>query len=207
MPTEMREKIPGDRVRYLPPDGTEIENNWKLIRYEPDSGNAILERNATRVNVPRENFLLLNFPGSDDLYLCLQSSIARDPMATSAINAWKNNDLKTVKRNLTDIISRNAPAFLGIQTASDLSQKLVEREEAIDNSMRILKLDIGRAEQEYNRFEAKTNFERDKKDNLLMRLRNFQDQYATKLFEKNNLVPIWQELFRALSAIEFKLRN
>jgi hypothetical protein len=203
---EMREKIPGDRVRLLAPNAAEIEDNWQLVRYEPDSGNAILEREGTRVNVTRENFLLLNFPGSDDLYACLRRTYARDPAAENAIKAWASNDLKTVRRDLIDIINRNATDFLGVQNASDFSKKLVEREEAVDRGISILKLEIGRSKQEYDRFDARTSFERDKKDNLLLRFRNFEDQYSTKLFEKNILFPVWQELFRALSALEYKLR-
>jgi hypothetical protein len=203
----MKEKIPSDRVRYLAPGATTIEDDWRLVRYEPDSGNAILERNGGRVNAARENFLLFNFPGSDDLYSCLRRAYARDPAAAKAMNAWVSGDLKTVRRDLIDIIDRNAPDFLGIQTASDFSKKLVEREEAVDQAISILKLDIGRSKQEYDRFDARTSFEKDKKDNFLLRLRNFEDQYATKLFEKNSLIPVWQELFCALSALEYKLRS
>jgi hypothetical protein len=203
----MREKIPGDRVRYLPPGATAMEDDWRLVRYEPDSGNAVLERQGTRVNAARDNFLLFNFPGSDDLYSCLRRTYARDPAAENALGAWTSGDLKTVRRDLIDIINRNAPDFLGVQNASDFSKKLVEREEAVDRGMSILKIEIGRSKQEYDRFDARTSFENDEKDNLLLRFRNFEDQYSTKLFEKNILFPIWQELFRALSALEYKLRQ
>jgi hypothetical protein len=203
----MKEKIPGDRVRYLAPTAAELEDDWRLVRYEPDSGNAILERQGTRVNVTRKDFLLLNFPGSDDLYSCLRRTYARDPAAENALKAWINDDLKTVRRDLIDIINRNAPDFLGVQTASDFSKKLVEREENVEQAINILKLDIGRSRHEYDRFDARTSFENDEKDNLLLRFRNFEDQYSTKLFEKNILFPIWQELFRALSALEYKLRQ
>ena len=205
--TEMREKIPGDRVRSLAPGGATIDDDWQLIRYEPDSGNAVLERGGKRVNAPRENFLLFNFPGSDDLYCCLRRLSSRDPAAENALKAWTASDLKTVRRDLIDIVGRSAPSFLGVQTASDFSKKLVEREEAVDQAMSILKLEIKRSKQEYDRLDARTSFENDKKDNLLLRFRNFDDQYATKCFEKTNLIPAWQELFRALSALEYKLRS
>jgi hypothetical protein len=203
---DIKDKIPGDRIRYVAVGGQEIEDDWQLVRFEPDSGNAILERNGARVSVPRENFLLFNFPGSDDVYFSLRRAAAHDPAGAAALAAWSANDLKTVRRTIVDIIDRSASSFLGIQTASDFSKKLVERDEAVSRAISILKLDIGRAEREYNRFSGRTQMENDEKDNLLLRLRNYEDQYATKLFEKTNLIPVWQELFRALSALEVKLK-
>jgi hypothetical protein len=204
--SEAREKIPGDRVRYVPAGGTEIEDDWQLVRFEPETGNAVLERAGARVSVGRDNFLRYNFPGSDDVYFALRRIAPRDEAAATALGSWANNDLAAVRRSLKDLIARSAPAFAGIQTVSDLAKKLVEREETVDRALAILKLDIARAEREYARFSGRTALENDEKDNLLLRLRNFEDQYATKLFEKTNLIPAWQEMFRALSALEEKLK-
>jgi len=204
---EPREKIPGDRIRYFNHATQKIEDDWQLIRFEPSSGNAVIGRETTRLNIERDVFYKLNFPGSDDVYFSLRRAASRDPEAEEALAVWAKGDFKALKRSLVAIICRSAPVFSGIQNAADLSKKLVQKEEGIDRALSILKLEKTRAEREYNNFVARTSFENDGKDNLLLRLRNFEDQYATKLFERSSLLPVWQGYFRALAALEAKMRS
>jgi len=193
-------KKPGDRCRTLR-DGAP-EEGWTLVRFEPASGNAVLEREGVRINVPRAEFDRLNFPGSDAVLSALRSEEDTDGIA-----AFASGDLGAVRSALLTAARAADHAFRGIQTTGDLMAAIETRAHGITRSIEILKLDVGRAEREYNRFVARTALEYDKKDSLLTRSRNLEDQLAAREHEENDLLPRWRALLEALVALDARLGN
>ena len=197
------DKKPGDpaRVRQEDSGKTFFENDWTIVRFEPNSGNAVLEKDSKRITVPRAEFEIFNFKGSDDLWQALTADY-KDGERERALAAWLGMDTFGVRRALVAYARTLDPSFAGVQTVADLAEKIRMREDAIKSSLSILRMDVARAEREYNRFEARTAFENDRKDALLTKVRNLQDQCDAKNYENDTLLPIWQKVLAALNGIE-----
>jgi len=188
------------RVRRERAGEPEIEDGWTLIRIEPESGNVVCEREEKRIVCRRDEFEKLNFPGSDDVWC-----FVADPNENDLKNArqnWAKLDLFAAASALLRHARTLDPAFAGIQTIGDLDKKINEINDVCRRGMDVLRLEIKRAKNEYDRFNAQNPLETDKKDSLLSRLRDLEDRYATCAYRHATLLPAWQRLCSGLAQLE-----
>jgi hypothetical protein len=189
----------GNTVRVLARDQEPslIESDWVLVRFEPDSGNLVAEKNGKRIVCPRTEYECLNFPGSDEVWHIITENNT-DPDLAKACSLWAKLDLTGLTRALIAHTRTLDPAFRGVQTLSDLSEKIHELHGSCQGSMEVLRLEMKRAEAEYNRCPNRTSFESDQKDNLLEHWHNLQNRYAARLYQHEKLIPAWDRLIAAL---------
>jgi hypothetical protein len=192
------------RVRREGDGATALEYGWALIRLEPESGNAVCEHGEQRIVCPRQEFSLLNFPGSDDLWTIVS---APDDDLKKAMDAWAKLDLQSVSVALIKYARTLDPIFTGAQTAADIAQKTAEIETLCRHSMDLLHLEIKRARNEYDRFVARTAWENDEKDHLLSKVRGLEDKCAARAYRYENQLPIWRRLCATLEAVDAARRN
>jgi hypothetical protein len=196
-------KKTGDLVRVLRQANKEdaIENDWSFVRFEPDSGNLIAEKNGKRINCPRKEYDCLNFPGSGNVWQ-IASADPADPDLAKALAAWAKLDIPGVIRALLSHARTLDPGLIGIQTIADLTVKVREIRDACLSSIEILRLDMKRAEAEYNRAPIGTSLENDQKDNLLERWRSLQDRHAARVHLHDKMLPVICGLVAALQSLE-----
>jgi hypothetical protein len=178
----------------------ELECGWSLIRVEPESGNVICGRGRGRVNCPRREFELLNFPGSDDMWNIIADH--KDDDLRKAKEAWTELDLLGVVSALIHYVRKLDPAFSGVQTIADLTEKIREIESVCKRSMDLLRLEIKRTQKEYDRFAARTELGRDKKDDLLARVSDLENEYAARAYRYETQLPAWRRLASAIQSTD-----
>jgi|GEM_PF-2548452 hypothetical protein len=203
MPEPINDKTLREPVRIVRErDGAkELEDGWTLVRLEADSGNVVCERNGTRVNCGRREFELLNFPGSNDIWAAI-SDPRNDDDLQKAKRSWVEFDLRGVVAALIRHASRLDPAFGGIQTIADMDEKVREIEAICKRSMDIARIEVKRAQNEYERCPLKTTFDRDRKENLLDCVRDRENRYAALAYRYETQLPIWQKLVSAIKNID-----
>jgi hypothetical protein len=196
-------KTPGSTIRVRRIDGETpvMEYGWTLQRFEPDSGNVIAEKDGMRITCAREDFELLNFPGSDDIWEIISCENPNDDLKKAG-ESWKKLDLPGVLGALLRHARGMDPSFSGVQTVSDLRQKIDDARRTFSHQMDVLRLEARRAEEEYNRCPARTAFDNDQKDTLLSRWRGLEDRYSSRKYCCEKLLPIWQKMASALEHID-----
>jgi hypothetical protein len=196
-------KKPGDIVRILRRKGNdaEIENGWAVVRFEPDSGDLVAEKEGTRSVSKREEYLKLNFPGSAAVWDFIASD-ASDADLLKARESWAKLDLRGTMRRLLDHARTLDPRLAGIQTAEDFHSKIRSLKDACLSSMEVLRLESKRAEAEYNRAPNSTSFESDRKDNLLDRWRGIKDRLSAREHLAKEIMPIMCGLADALTSLD-----
>lgn len=201
MPTPA--KKPGDPVRVIRHNGqrTEIENDWFLVRFEPDSGDLIAEKRGKRITSPRAEYDLLNFPGSAGVWELLCSD-GDDAVIVKAKNAWAGLDLHGAIRRLLDYGRALGPEFAGIQTVSDFLSKAEGLKSSCLSSMEVLGLEAKRAQAEYDRAPIGSSFDNDSKDTLLQRLCGIKDRLASREHVRDAIFPAICALADALTSLE-----
>jgi len=178
-----------------------LEHDWKLVRIEPETGNAVCERNGARIVLERSEFEKLNFPGADYIWETI-SKAQDDADLKTAQETWAKLDLGGVVSAFLRYARRLDPAFAGIQTLTDLKEKTEETQNACIRSMFILSQDVKRVKIEYNRCPARTAFECDQKDDLLARWRHLEDQYDARKYRCETLIPAWRKLIVAIENMD-----
>lgn len=196
-------KTPGGMIRICRKNGdaTVIECDWTLARIEPETGNAIAERDGKRITCPRNDFESLNFPGSDEVWNVI-SADHRDGDLEEAESRWAAFDLPGVKSALLNHARKLNPAFAGIQTVSDLHSKIENAERTLLHQADVLRLEARRAHNEYNRCSGRTGFDNDQKDTLLSRWRDIEDRLATRRYCCDKLLPLWKKMADVLDLLE-----
>jgi len=196
-------KKPGDpvRVRRTADMNALIEDDWKLIRFEPDSGNLIAEKNGKRVVCSRGECETLNFPGSDEVWGLLNSE-PDDKNLCEARCAWTELNLCKTASCLLEYGRALDPALASCQTCADFASKVRSITEACESALVVLRMDIKRAEAEYKRCPAGSSFNNDLKDDCLSRWRYLQEKYAAKAHCRDNLIPACGRLAKCLDNLE-----
>ena len=195
---------PGDAVRYAPPrpDGTAaLEDGWRLVRFEPSSGNAVVEKDGTRANVVRDEFERLNFPENAVVVTAIDA--LAEPTRSDALAAYARNELTRVRTLLLKDCIELDPAFSGIQTPSDLRTKLTERNEEIVNRLQIFKKKTEETERRYN-LVARTAKNDDERDGALMEVETAKNQLDTET-HKQSILTVCESRLAALEALEHEL--
>ena len=203
MPEPTNDKTALTQVRIARErDGAkELEDGWTLVRLEADSGNAVCERNGMRVNCDRREFELLNFPGSDDIWMMISDPTDDDDLQ-KVRRAWVELDLRSVATAVLRHVSRLDPALCGIQTIADLDEKVGEIEAICKRSMDIARIEVKRAQSEYERCPTGTTFDRDKKEFLLERVHDRENRYTALVYRAETQLPVWKKLVFALKNID-----
>ena len=183
-----------------------IEGDWKLSRIEPESGNAIVERGGKTLAVDRNIYEKLNFPGSDKVWGVLSVPHEEADLA-AARKSWTQLDLAGVMAALVRHARDLDPVLIGVQTVADLEKKIEEIADTCIRSMDILRLEVRRVEDEYNRCPSRTSFDNDQKDTLLARFQHLEDQFSTRKYRCETLVPEWQRLVTAIRSLEAAQKN
>ncbi len=196
-------KKPGDQVRVRRKDGETflLENDWTFVRFEPDSGNMVAEKGGKRVICARGECLLLNFPASDTLWSLIVSE-PEDDNLRAAEQAWAKLDLPKAVSCLLAYGRTLDPSFRGIQTGGDFASKTRSLAESCESALTLLKMEMKRAETEYNRCPVGTAFDNDRKDELLDAWRDLQAKYAAKAYCRDRLLPACRDLIACLKGIE-----
>jgi hypothetical protein len=200
-------KRPGDRVRLLRGAGEDaaIEDDWLLIRFEPDSGNLVAEKDGKRITRPRDEYEKLNFPGSDDIWEILSGNDEED--LNKAKSAWAGLDLAKTSSGLLGYGRTLDSAFAGCQTAADFQAKVRSLADSCASAVNLLRIELKRAEAEYDRCPTGTSFENDRKDHLLSRLRDVQERYSTRLYGRDTLLPAWRRVADCLESLKAAQEN
>ncbi len=201
-------KKPGDLIRVIRREkgSAAIEGGWALIRFEPESGNAIAEKDGKRISSPRKEFEKLNFSGSNGLWEIIGEDPG-DPDLEEAEKAWAALDLAGAKKALMRRVRGLDPGLSGVQTLSDFSAKVRAMRDSCLSSMELLRIEIKRAEAEYNRAPVGTAFLNDQKDTLLGRLRGLEDRYAARAHLRDKIMPILCAFSDALRGLEEAMRS
>jgi hypothetical protein len=195
---------PGDAVRYAPqrPDGTAtLEDGWHLVRFEPSSGNAVIEKEGTRANVVRDEFERLNFPGNADVVAAIGA--LAEPIRGEAITAYASADLARVRTHLLRDCAELDPSFAGIQTTSDLRATLHERNGEIISRLQVFKKKKDDTERRYN-IVTRTTTSDDERDGALMALESASNQLDTET-HRHSILTACSSRLRALEALENEL--
>ena len=192
-------------IRRGPLGAKELECGWSLVRIEPESGNAICARAERRLVCPRREFELLNFPGSDEAW----SVIINDPdrELKKAGQAWAALDLRGAISSLIRYASRLDPAFNGVQIPSDLTEKIDAINNICKKTTDLLRVEVGRKRDEYERQVAQNGSRTEKNDNLLSELRDLEDRYATQAYRLNTQLPAWRRLDAAIHGMDAALKK
>jgi len=196
-------KKPGDPVRVRRKAGgtAAIEDGWRFVRFEPDSGNLVAEKDGKRVVCARGECEKLNYPGSGEMWelLCSQPD---DENLREAGCAWAELDLSKTASRLLEYGRALDPSFASCQTAIDFSGKVRALAESCDSSIAVLRMDMKRAEAEYNRCPVGTAFDNDRKDDLLDRWRDLQARYAAKAYCRDKLIPACCRVSACLESLD-----
>jgi hypothetical protein len=189
MPDSAAKKT-GDPVRVLRKTEGEpaIEDDWLFVRFEPDSGDLIAEKDGKRIVCPREEFENLNFPGSSGLWETVSENGDEEAL-NEARRAWASLDLAKTASCLLKYCRTVDPAFTGCQTAAEFAAKARSSADSCANALVLLRIELKRAEAEYNRCPNETSFQNDQKD-------------TTRLYCHDKLVPAWCHLAACLESIE-----
>jgi hypothetical protein len=196
-------KQPGDPVllRRKSGDSSTIEEDWRFVRFEPDSGDLIAEKEGKRVVCSRGECEALNFPGSGDVWQLICSE-PDDQNLQGARCAWAELNLSKLVTCLLRHGRALDPALESCQTPTEFAEKVNAIAEVCENSLALLRLELKRAEAEYNRCPTETSFQNDQKDDLLDRWRGLQDRFAARAYRRNKLIPAWQRLAACLEAVQ-----
>lgn len=193
-------KKTGDLVRVLERNGEPaIQNNWTFVRFEPDSGNLVAEKDGKRIVSLRPEFEKLNFPGSSEVWDIVNQD-EHDEHLAKARTEWAKLNLSGLIKALLDYARTLDPALAGIQTIADLAEKVRELKDVCASAVELLRLDTNRAEAAYNRCQGGTALENDQKDTLLEHWHDLQNRYAARLHRHEKLVPAWCRLVDALES-------
>jgi hypothetical protein len=187
------------RVRRERNGSPQIESGWSLIRVEPESGNTVCQLGRQRIVSLRREFELLNFPGSDDLWGILSDEKGDELIKVKT--SWAKLDLPGAVGGLLKYARTLDPELSGVQTVADIVQKLNEIESVCKRSMDLLRLEIKRAQSEYDRFVAQTALEYDKKDSLLARVREAENKYAARAYRYETQLPAWRRLVAVVQSM------
>lgn len=187
------------RVRRATVDETAIESGWQLVRFEPESGNAVCERNEARMICPRDEFESLNFPGSDEVWSLIHEADDRD--LQKACVAWAKLDLRGTALALLQYTRKLDPAFHDVQLLSDLDKKILKVDDICRKTLDLLRVETKRKRDEYERQTASNASEIDKKDELLLDLRNLEDRSAAQDYRHDVQLPAWRRLASAIRTL------
>jgi hypothetical protein len=178
-----------------------IEADWQFVRFEPDSGNLVAEKEGKRIVCSRDECEALNFPGSSEIWELLCSE-PDDENLQEAGRAWAELDLPKTASCLLEYGRGLDPSLASCQTSADFTDKARSLASSCENAHAVLRMDMKRAEAEYNRCPVGTAFENDQKDDLLDRWRELQARYATKAHCLDKLVPVCSRLADCLKALQ-----
>jgi hypothetical protein len=190
----------GDLTRIITGQGT-IEHDWKLVRFEPETGNAICEKDNKRVSCRRGDFEILNFPCSDALWETIQKDKSESDDLVSALRAWEKLDLSGLRRHFLHYAASLDPSLNGTATFDDLKRLTKQISDRCRRGLELLKIDVKKAEREYSAFPARTALEYDAKDNLLAHWRDMENKYAAKKYRAECLIPALCRLSDALACL------
>ncbi len=177
-------KKPGDLIRALvrAGRGKRIDEGWKIVRFEPGSGNAVAEKSRQRIICPRGELCALNFGGSDALWSLIGSEEHESLAAASA--AWAILDLSDAGAHLLRYCRSLDPEFAGIETVSDLEGKIRAIENHCRSALSLLEIERRRI--------ADGHEEAVRLANRIMALRYHLDE----------LIPLWRGIHAGLAGLD-----
>jgi hypothetical protein len=188
------------RIRRESAGGKSLEAGWSLVRFEPESGNAVCERGAVRVICPRREFEALNFPGSDAAWSMIADASDGELMKAGA--AWAELDLHGTATALLRYARELDPAFRSIQILSDLDAKIIKIDEVCQKTLDLLRVETKRKRDEYERQTAANASGAEEKDELLIEVRDLEDRYAAQAYRHDVQLPEWRRLALTISNLE-----
>ncbi len=177
-----------------------LEDGWSLVRFEPESGNAVCERDAVRVICPRREFEALNFPGSDAAWSFVANAAEDELIKARA--AWAELDLHGAANALLRYAHELDPAFRGIQILPDLDEKIDKINGLCQKTLDLLRVETKRKHDEYERQTTRNASETERKDELLIDLRDLEDRYAAQAYRHDVQLPEWRRLAEAVRSLE-----
>jgi len=177
-----------------------LESGWSLVRFEPESGNAVCERGTAHVICPRREFEALNFPGSDEAWNMISG--ASDDELQKAAAAWAELDLHGAAAALLHYARTLDPAFRGIQILADLDEKISKIDGVCQKTLDLLRVETKRKRDEYERKTAANASEIEKKDELLIEVRDLEDRYAAQAYRHDVQLPEWRRLAAAIRSLD-----
>jgi hypothetical protein len=168
-----------------------LESGWSLVRFEPESGNAVCERGTAHVICPRREFEAWNM-----------ISGASDDELQKAAAAWAELDLHGAAAALLHYARELDPAFRGIQILADLDEKISKIDGVCQKTLDLLRVETKRKRDEYERKTAANASEIEKKDELLIEVRDLEDRYAAQAYRHDVQLPEWRRLAAAIRSLD-----
>jgi hypothetical protein len=192
----------GDKARALRAKNSgpnEIDCDWTIIRFEPNSGNVVMEKSGKRiVSLPAE-FFALNFPGSDGLWTLLES--AEDELLAKTKSAWSKPDISAAYSSLIQYARTLDLAFFGTQTLSDLKAKIEEIENKNRSSLELLEIERRRAQKEHDSIGPRTR-DNAQKSALFAKWQEAESRIASHHYHRDRLFPLWRQTAAALGSLK-----
>ena len=205
-PENFKTSKPLIRICRQNDDAPILEYGWELVRIEPESGNAVAERDNKRIVCLKKEFEICNFPGSDTVWEIIDKEPEDEDIAC-AKKSWAKLDLGGTISALIRHTRKADPTLADIQTIDDLRKKIENAESACFRSMDILRMELKRAKNEYDRCPNNTLFMGDQKDSLLARWRDLEDKYNTRRYQYEKIIPYWHRLLTALASLDKTFKN
>lgn len=174
---------------------SEIDCDWTIVRFEPNSGNAVLEKDGKRIISLPDEFSTLNFSGSDQLWSLLEN--AEDELLEQAKAHWTKLDLARTYSALIQYARTLDPAFSGTQTLGDLEAKIEEIENKNQSSLELLEIECRRAQKEHE--TAGTPAE---ESALLAKWNEAESRIASHRYHRNHLFPSWHKVTAVLGSLK-----
>lgn len=191
---------PGDFILALrsTDQGQVIEADWRLVRFEPSSGNAVIEKGSAHAILPKELLERFNFPESPEVLAAI-NALPEAKQAT-AMAAFVRGDFLTVKNTLFNEFIELDPAFAGVVTINDLRDKFLLRQEELNQRVAIMEKKFEDVKMAYDN-AVRSGHQLDEMDNRLMMMENIQNQLETEQFRAAK-IPEWITLLKSIEALD-----